>query len=225
MNVLIAGGHGQVARRLIRLLAARGHVARGLIRNPAHAADVEADGGVAVVCDLEREDPAPHVAGADALVFAAGAGPGSGPDRKRTVDQGAAVALIEAGERHAVRRFVMVSSIGAQDPAAGGEAMRPYLEAKAAADARLAASSSLEWTIVRPGSLTDEPGTGLVDVSTALGRRAPVPRDDVALVLAETLGAPETIGRTFELFTGQTPVRDALRGLGNHKPTTDVKKA
>jgi uncharacterized protein YbjT (DUF2867 family) len=213
MDVLIAGGHGQIARRLIRLLARDGHTARGLIRNPEHAADVEVDGGDAVLCDLERDDVAPHVAGADAIVFAAGAGPGSGAERKRTVDLGAAVKCVEAAEALGVARFVIVSSIGAHAPDAGPEAMRPYLHAKADADARVAASS-LDWTIVRPGSLQDDPGTGLVDVSTELGRRGPVPRDDVALVLAETLQAPGTIGLTFEVFSGDTQAREAVRSLG-----------
>jgi uncharacterized protein YbjT (DUF2867 family) len=218
MDVLIAGGHGQIARRLIRLLASDGHTARGLIRNPDHAADIEADGGVPVLCDLERDDVTPHVGGADAIVFAAGAGPGSGPERKRTVDLGAAVKCVEAAEALGVARFAIVSSIGAQEPERGPEAMRPYLRAKAEADARVAASS-LDWTIVRPGSLQNEPGAGRVDVSTALGRRGPVPRDDVALVLAETLQAPNTIRLTFEVFAGDTPARDAVRNL---QPTPDV---
>jgi uncharacterized protein YbjT (DUF2867 family) len=213
MDVLIAGGHGQVARRLIRLLARDGHTARGLIRNPDHAAELEADGGVPVLCDLERDDVGQHVGGADAIVFAAGAGPGSGAERKRTVDLGAAVKCVEAAEALGVARFVIVSSIGAEDPEGGSEAMRPYLRAKADADARVAAST-LDWTIVRPGSLQDGPGTGLVDASTALGRRGPVPRDDVALVLAETLRAPNTVGLTFELFAGDTPARAAVRNLG-----------
>lgn len=213
MDVLIAGGHGKIARRLIRLLAREGHTARGLIRNPDHAADIEADGGIPVLCDLERDDVTPHVRGADAIVFAAGAGPGSGPERKQTVDYGAAVKCVDAAEAVGVRRFVIISSIGAHDPEAGPEPMRPYLRAKAAADARVAASS-LDWTIVRPGSLTDDPGTGLVDVSTELGRSGPVPRDDVALVLAETLEAPNTIHLTFEVFQGDVPVREAVRALG-----------
>src|ERR671922_349621 len=212
MDVLIAGGHGKIARRLIRLLARDGHTARGLIRNEDHAADIESDGGVPVLCDLEREDVTPHVRGADAIVFAAGAGPGSGPERKRTVDYGAAVKCVEAAEALGVRRFVIVSSIGAHAPEAGPEAMRPYLRAKAEADAAVA-SSSLDWTIVRPGSLNDDPGTGLVDVSTTLGRRGPVPRDDVALVLCETLHAPGTIGLTFEVFSGETQAREAVNSL------------
>jgi uncharacterized protein YbjT (DUF2867 family) len=212
MDVLIAGGHGQIARRLIRLLARDGHTARGLIRNPDHADDIEADGGVAVLCDLEHEAVEPFVGDADALVFAAGAGPGSGAERKRTVDLGAAVKCVAAAESAGVGRFVIVSSIGAHDPDRGPEAMRPYLRAKAEADAHVAASS-LDWTIVRPGSLNDEPGTGLVEISTTLGGRGPVTRDDVALVLAETLAAPETAGLTFEVFGGATPVREALRAI------------
>jgi uncharacterized protein YbjT (DUF2867 family) len=213
MDVLIAGGHGQVARRLIRRLAGDGHTARGLIRNPEHAADLEADGGVPVLCDLESDDVRPHVGGADAIVFAAGAGPGSGAERKRTVDLGAAVKCVEAAEALGVARFVIVSSIGAQDPDAGSEAMRPYLRAKADADARVA-GSTLDWTIVRPGGLQNGPGSGRVSVSTTLGGSGVVPRDDVALVLAETLQAPNTIGLTFELFAGDVPAQEAVRSLG-----------
>src|SRR5215210_7198727 len=212
MDVLIAGGHGKIGRRLIRLLARDGDTARALIRSEDQVADIEADGGVPVLCDLERDELAPHVGGADAIVFAAGAGPGSGPERKRTVDLGAAVKCVEAAEALGVARFVIVSSIGANDPEAGPEAMRPYLRAKAEADARVAAST-LDWTIVRPGSLHDDPGTGLVDVSTALGRGGPVPRDDVAHVLSETLLARSTTGLTFEVFAGDSPARDAVRNL------------
>src|SRR5918992_4791062 len=214
MDVLIAGGHGKIARHLIRILAGDGHTARGLIRNEDHAADIEADGGVPILCDLERDDVRPHAGGVDAIVFAAGAGPGSGPERKRTVDLGAAVKCVEAAEEFGVARFVIVSSIGAHDPEGGPEAMRPYLRAKADADARVAAST-LDWTIVRPGSLQDGPGTGLVDVSTQLGRSGPVPREDVALVLYETLVQPGTIGLTFEVFSGETQAREAVRRLGS----------
>lgn len=212
MDVVVVGGHGRVARRLLALLAERGDTARGVIRDPDQASDLEEVGAEAIVCDIENEELTGAVAGADAVVFAAGAGAGSGPERKRTVDYGGAVKLIEAAKANGVGRYVMVSSIGAHDPAAGPEAMRPYLEAKAEADAALA-DSGLDFAIVRPGMLTDEPGTGLVDVSTELGRRGPVPRDDVAAVLAEALVAEEASGRTFELFAGQTPVPDAIRAL------------
>lgn len=214
MDVVVVGGHGKVGLRLLRLLAARGDRARGLIRNPDQAADLEAVGAEPVVCDLEDEgaDVAAAVAGAEAIVFSAGAGPGSGPERKETVDQGGALRSIEAAKANGIERFVIVSSIGAHDPASGGGSMRPYLEAKAGADEALAAAG-LEHTIVRPGMLTDDPGTGRVEVTTEPGRREPIPRDDVAATLLATLDEPITIGKTFEVFAGETEIAEALRGL------------
>jgi uncharacterized protein YbjT (DUF2867 family) len=212
MDVVIAGGHGQIALRLARLLTTRGERVRSLIRNPDHAADVEAAGAEPVVFDLEGAgDLAPVIAGADAVVFAAGAGPGSGAGRKRTVDLGAAVRLIDAAREAGVRRYVMVSSIGADDPSAGAEAMRTYLEAKAEADAALAASG-LDFTIVRPGRLTNDPGTARVAVGEDLGR-ADITRDDVAAVLVGVLDEPRTVGRTFVAVQGDAPIVDALRQL------------
>src|SRR5215213_3687243 len=178
MDVVVAGGHGQVGLRLLRLLADSGHRARGLIRNPDHAAELSATGAEPVVCDMEAlDDLSSCCTGADAVVFAAGAGPGSGPERKRTVDYGAAVKLMEAG----VRRYVIVSAISAGRPEEWSEPMRPYYEAKAEADRRLE-ESGLDYTIVRPGGLTDDRGTGLVTVGNDLERGA-IPRDDVAGVL------------------------------------------
>jgi uncharacterized protein YbjT (DUF2867 family) len=212
MDVLVAGGHGQIALRLLRLLAERGDHARGLIRNPDHAPDLERAGAVPVLCDLERDDVLPHVGAAEAIVFAAGAGPGSGAERKRTVDLGGAVKLVEAAKELGVLRYVIVSSMGADDPEGAPEAMRPYQRAKAEADAAVR-DSGLDWTIVRPGHLTDEPGNGRVDAQPRLGRTGDVPRDDVAAVLAEVLRAPNTVGVTFELLAGDVPVADAVRAL------------
>jgi uncharacterized protein YbjT (DUF2867 family) len=210
MDILVAGGHGQIARILLTLLADAGHTARGLIRNPAHADDLRAAGAVPVLGDLENDASLqPYVKGADAVVFAAGAGPGSGPARKRTVDLGGAVKLADAAVAEGIRRYVLVSSIGAHDPSSAGDSMRPYLEAKAEADAYVR-ERGLDWTIVRPGSLTDEPGTGLVTVHRDPGHRGPVPRADVAAVLAACLSTPATIGVTFELFAGDTPISTAL---------------
>jgi uncharacterized protein YbjT (DUF2867 family) len=211
-DVVIAGGHGQIALLLERRLADAGHRARGLVRNPDHAADLEAAGAEPVVADLEAlDDLAPYVEGADAVVFAAGAGPGSGAARKRTVDLGGAVKLVEAARAAGVRRYLMVSAMGAADPAASSEAMRPYLEAKAEADAAVAASG-LDFTIVRPGLLTDEPGTGAVSVGERLARGS-IPRDDVAAVLVAALDEPRTVGRSFDLVSGEAPIAQALRSL------------
>ena len=212
MDVVIAGGHGQIALRLARILSGRGDRVRSVIRNPDHAADVADTGAEPVVFDLEGDgDLAAEVRGADAVVFAAGAGPGSGAARKQTVDYGAAVKLIDAAKASGVGRYVIVSSIGADDPAGGSGSMRPYLEAKAAADAAVA-ESGLDWTIVRPGVLTNDPGTGRVAAGPGL-ERAEITRDDVAAVLAGVLDEPRTIGKTFVLVEGDTDIATALARL------------
>jgi uncharacterized protein YbjT (DUF2867 family) len=208
MDVVVAGGHGKIGLRLLRLLAAGGHRARGLIRDPAHVTDLTDAGAEPVLCDMEDlPDLSGCCAGADAVVFAAGAGPGSGPERKQTVDLGAAVKLMQAG----VRRYVMVSAISAGRPDEWPDEMRPYYEAKAEADRRLT-ESGLDHTIVRPGALTDDPGTGLVTVGTGLERGA-IPRDDVAAVLLAVLETPSSVGKVFELVSGDTPIGEAVRGL------------
>jgi uncharacterized protein YbjT (DUF2867 family) len=215
MDVAIAGGHGKIALRLLRLLAQRGDRARGLIRNPDHAADLEAVGATPVGADLENLDPdaiGRAIAGADAVVFAAGAGPGSGPARKRTVDYGAAVKLIDACRLAKVSRYLMISAMGVQDPGARGAEMQPYYEAKLEADQALAASG-LDHTIVRPGGLTDEPGTGLVEIAPRLDHGGVIPREDVAATLLACLDDPGTIGAEFDLIAGQTPIAEALAAM------------
>jgi uncharacterized protein YbjT (DUF2867 family) len=211
-TIVIAGGHGKIALRLARLLSARGDTVRSLIRNPGHGAGVHAAGAEPVLADMEAlDDLAEFVEGADAVVFAAGAGPGSGPERKRTVDLGGAVKLLDAARATGARRYLMVSSIGAGDPRSGSGPMGPYLEAKAEADAALSASD-LDWTIVRPGGLTDDPGTGMVQVGT-LESGGSVTRDDVAAVLVACLDEPRTVRKTFALLQGDTPIAEALAAL------------
>jgi uncharacterized protein YbjT (DUF2867 family) len=213
MEVAIAGGHGKVALLLGSILVERGDAVWGLIRDPAQEEDLHAVGVEPVVCDLEADhDLHAAVRGADAVVFAAGSGPGSGAERKRTMDLGGALKLIDAARAEGVSRYVMVSAMGAADPpAAGGEAFGEYLRAKAEADRALAASG-LEFTIVRPGRLSDEPGTGLVRVGSLLDR-GEVPRADVAAVLAAALVSPNAVGKTFDLVSGETPVEQALGAL------------
>jgi uncharacterized protein YbjT (DUF2867 family) len=213
MDVVIAGGHGKIALHLEKLLADSGHRVSALIRKRDQDSDVREAGAEPVLCDIEQETDLSHyVSGADAVVFAAGAGPGSGPERKKTVDRDGALKLVDAARRTGVRRYVIVSSIGADDPAGGGEQMRPYLEAKAEAD-RGVAESGLDWTIVRPGALTDDPGTGRVTVTTDMSARGDVPREDVARVLAAVLGDPGSIGKAFVVIGGDTPVDEAVAAL------------
>ncbi len=212
-SIVIAGGHGKIALRLAKLLSGSGHEVRALIRNPAHGDDVREAGGLPVEADLEvNEDYRAWVRGADAVVFAAGAGPGSGAERKRTVDLGAAVKLRDAAVAEGVRRYLMVSSMGAGDPASASAEMRPYQQAKHDADEALIASE-LAWTIVRPGRLTDDDGAGTVAVAESLGRYGEVTRDDVAAVLAACLQEPATERRVFEVLAGDTPIAQALAQL------------
>jgi uncharacterized protein YbjT (DUF2867 family) len=214
MRVAIAGGHGQIALRLVKVLAERGSEAVALIRNPAHESDVIEVGGRAVVLDLEQasaDDVAAAITGSDAVVFAAGAGPGSGPERKETMDYGGAVSLIAAAQRVGVGRYVIVSSMGADPNASGGDTFSVYLRAKGRADDALRASG-LDWTVVRPGGLTNDPGTGRVAMGASLPR-GEVPRDDVAAVLAAVLNSPNTIGRTVDLIAGDTPVAEAVAAV------------
>ena len=213
MRIVIAGGHGQIGLRLARVLAAGGHEVVGLIRNPDHAAEVAGTGAEPVVCDLELATLA-EVAGAvghaDAVVFSAGAGAGSGADRKLTLDRDGAITLLEAVDGTPAR-YVMVSAVGAEAPPSGDGVFEVYLRAKAEADAAVMASDR-EWVIVRPGRLTNDPGTGTV----ALRRdpfRGEVTRDDVAAVLAAVIAEPRAAGLVLYLNGGSDPVDRALAAV------------
>ena len=202
--------------RLERLLAERGDAPVGLIRNPEHAAELIAVGAEPVVADLEHVSVASlaaQLAGADSVVFAAGAGPSSGDARKQTVDLGASVLLADAAQAAGVRRFVQVSSMGAdrEDFAGLSDSFAIYLRAKGAAEADLR-ERDLDWTILRPGALTDESGTGRVRLAPATGR-ASIPREDVAAVLLALLDAPATAGMTLELIAGDQLVGDAVAAV------------
>lgn len=214
MRIVIAGGHGKIALRLQHLLSLSGHEAIGLIRNPDHADALRDVGAQPVVCDLEKSsvsEVAAALDGADAVVFAAGAGPGSGAERKTTVDKDAAVLLADAAEEAKVRRYVMVSAMNVDDepPSDTEPVFAAYLRAKGAADADLRSRKDLDWTILRPGRLTDDPGTGRVDLATKV-ERGDVSRDDVAIVLCHLLTTPATAGLTLELVNGDVEVTDAI---------------
>lgn len=216
MRIVIAGGHGKIALHLERLLARRGDCVAGIIRKPAQAAALEAAGAEPVVVDLERastEEVAEHVRGADAVVFAAGAGPGSGAARKNTVDCDAAILLADAAEAAGVERYLMISAMAADPQATADDPVfQAYLRAKGVADEAVSARASLNPTIVRPGLLTNDAGTGGVTIADSTGR-GPIPREDVAAVLVAVLDEPRTGGKTFELISGETPITEAVSAL------------
>jgi uncharacterized protein YbjT (DUF2867 family) len=214
MRVAIAGGHGQIALRLAKVLSERGDEVVAMIRNPDHADDVRQAGAEPAVVDLEHaseEEVAQAIAGCDAAVFSAGAGPGSGPERKETMDYGGAVKVIAAAKQAGISRYVIVSSVGANPDVPGNDTFSVYLRAKGRADEAVR-SSGLDATVVRPGGLTNDPGTGRVSLGESLPRGR-VPRDDVAAVIVAVLDSPNTIGKTLELVGGDTPVAEAVAAI------------
>lgn len=215
MRIAIAGGHGKIALRLTRLLKARGDEVISLIRNPGHADDVREAGGQPVVCDLENatvDEVTDAIRGAGAVVFAAGAGPGSGAERKLTMDRDGAIKLLAAAVAAGAPRYLIVSSVGAENPPDDDDGFSVYLRAKAQADAAVRASDR-DWTIVRPGPLTDDPGTGRVRISTDRFR-GEIPRDDVAAVLEALLSDPPVaVGKILYLKSGEHPIDRALAAV------------
>jgi nucleoside-diphosphate-sugar epimerase len=214
VRVVIAGGHGKIALRLSRLLNGRRDAVVSIIRKVEQTDDVRAAGAEPIVCDLETigaDELAATVGSLDAVVFAAGAGPGSGSARKETMDYGGAVKLIEAANTNGIRRYVMISSVGANASAAGDDTFSVYLRAKGRADEELI-KSGLDYTVVRPTGLTDEPGDGRVRIGEHVARGS-VPRDDVAAVIAASLHEPVTVNKVFEVTDGDQPIDEALRRL------------
>ncbi|PTL73742.1 NAD-dependent dehydratase [Rathayibacter caricis DSM 15933] len=212
-RVAVIGAHGKVGQQILHLLYDAGHESVGVIRNPEHAEDIVRLGGDPLVHDLENssaEEFAALLEGVDALVFTAGAGPDSGIERKRTVDLGASVLSQEAAAAAGIRRFVQISAIGVDEPLAEDteKVWRAYVEAKRDADTALR-NTDLDWTILRPGGLTTDEGTGRVELGETV-ERGSIPREDVAAVVVAVLEQPASIGRTWELVSGDVPVEDAV---------------
>lgn len=217
-RIVIAGGHGKIARHLTKSLTAQGDRAVAVIRNPDHEHAVAALGAEPVVIDLETatvDEVARILVGADAVVFAAGAGPGSGAARKDTVDRGASVLLADAAEKAGVRRFVQISSIGAGEPVPEGteEVFAAYLVAKTKAEKDLEARTDLDWTILRPGGLLDDDPTGHVTLAEPPVARGTVSRADVAAVITALLSDPGTAKKILVLTSGTTPIEEAVAAL------------
>ena len=212
-QIAIVGGNGKIARHLILQLVADGHKPVALVRNPAYKHDLEQLGAHVRMLDIEQ-DGVDHFAAAfaecDAMVFSAGGGPDGNIDRKRTVDLGGSLKSIEAARQAGIDRFVQISAINVDRPVPDDAqpVWRAYVEAKRDADIALR-DSGLDWTILRPGRLTDDDGTGLVDLGDDVGH-GEIPRADVAAVVVAVLDDPTSIGRQWNLIGGQTPVDEAV---------------
>jgi nucleoside-diphosphate-sugar epimerase len=218
-RIVIAGGHGQIAQHLTQVLTAHGDRAVSLIRNSDHVDAVTALGALPQVIDLESasvEEVAAVLAGADAVVFAAGAGPNSGPERKDTVDRAGAVLLADAAEKVDVRRYVLISSFGAGEPVAEDldAGWKAYIKAKTAAEEDVSDRSGLDWTILRPGKLTDDDPTDSVSLTEPPLDSGEVTRADVAAVIARLLETDAAVGKTLMLTSGPTSIVDAVDALG-----------
>ena len=214
-RVAIVGGHGKIARLLIPLLVDAGHQPVALVRNPDYSAELEALGAEVGILDIEQEGAdafAEAFTGADAVVFAAGGGPDGNIGRKRTVDLGGSLKSIKGAQAAGVTRFLQISAIAVDQPVGddASNVWKAYVEAKRDADIALR-ESDLDWTIIRPGGLTDDAPTGLVTLAETVDR-AQIPRADVAAVIVAALDEPATINRQWELVSGQTPIDDAIAG-------------
>ncbi len=212
-RIAVVGAHGKVGQLVLRLAVERADEAIGIIRNPEHIEELEQLGAEAQIVDIESataEELAQAFVGADAVVFSAGAGGGSGPERKRTVDYGGSVLTAEAARLAGVRRVVQVSAIGVDEPLEddAAEDWVAYVEAKREADEQLRAAD-LDWTIIRPGGLLDEPATGRVALAERV-ERGSVPRADVAAVVLAAVLDDRTIGKQWELVSGEHSIDEAI---------------
>ncbi|MFP1678407.1 SDR family oxidoreductase [Alloalcanivorax sp. C16-2] len=212
MRVLIAGANGKIGRRLVKLLGDSDHVCRAMVRDPSQEWELRQLGAdEVVVADLEGDCRAALIT-CDAVVFTAGSGAHTGPEKTVDVDQNGAINLIDLAQEMGVPRFVIVSSMRADDPDSGPESMRHYFVAKQKADNHLRASH-LNYTIVRPGRLTEEEGTGKVRLAERIDAFGEIPRQDVAAVIRAVLDHPGSSKREFDLISGDTAIDQAVASL------------
>ena len=217
-RIAIIGGHGKIALKLAKILTGQGHQVSSLIRNPDQSDDITQTGATPVIADVENlstDEIAEAIKGHDAVVFSAGAGGGS-PERTYAVDRDAAIRSIDAAQQAGITRYVQVSYFGAGPDHGVPEdnSFHAYAEAKAAADTYLK-DTTLEWTIVGPSKLTDEPGTGRIAVGGSRTEGSEVSRHNVAQVIAEVLHTPGTARQVIEFDDGDTPIADAVRATAS----------
>lgn len=212
MHVFIAGANGQIGQHLLREMADSNHEARALIRHPDQGPELQQLGATETVLGDLEQDCSEALRGCDAVIFTAGSGPHTGPDKTIDVDQDGAIRLVDTARAMGIKRFIIVSSMGAGEPEKGPEKLRHYLQAKHNADEHLK-NSGLNYTIVRPGQLTDDDGTGKVVVRARLEDFGKIPRQDVARVLLAVLDSDNTDNRVFEVVSGDAPVSEVLAKL------------
>jgi len=212
MHVFIAGANGQIGQYLLQEMAESDHEARALIRDPEQGPKLQQLGATeTVVGDLEK-DCSEAMRGCDAVIFTAGSGPHTGPDKTIDVDQDGAIRLMDTAKSMGIKRFIMVSAMRAEEPDKGPEKLRHYLWAKRKADDHLR-NCGLDYTIVRPGRLTNEDGTGKVEVRDRLMEFGEIPRQDVARVLLAVLDSDNTSHCVFDVVSGDVPITEALAKL------------
>lgn len=210
MKITVVGAHGSIAQLLHPKLIDKGYNVRGIIRKEEQSETMKEMGVEPVVIDIEEEmDISEAVGDADAVVFAAGAGPDSGKERKYTVDRDGAIKLMRACQSNGIKRYIMISVMGLDEPR-GNEVFQVYQKAKKEADEALL-NSGLNYTIIKPGKLTDEEGTGNVSVGAL--ESGEVPREDVASVIAESVEHKHTYFTVFDLLSGDQPIKEALNDL------------
>ncbi|TWT02476.1 SDR family oxidoreductase [Planomicrobium sp. CPCC 101079] len=215
MNVLVIGANGQVGQKIVKALADSQHEATAMVRKEEQVENLKELGASRVVLGNLEEDFSDAYEGVDAVIFAAGSGGSTGADKTLTIDLWGAVKAAKYAEEKGVKRFVQLSSIGSGNPDAGGEEMKPYLVAKRTAD-DLLRNTSLDYTIVRPGSLANEDPVGKIEIAedgfpSMEGRS--ITRADVATLLVDVLGRSNTYHKTFEVLQGDTVIEDALKSL------------
>lgn len=215
MKVFVVGANGQIGKQLVHLLHKSDEfTVRAMVRKEEQKEAFEKDGIEAVLADLEGtvEHIAEAAKGCDAIVFSAGSGGHTGADKTLLVDLDGAVKTIEAAEQLGIDRFVMVSAFQANNRENWNKKIRHYYVAKHYAD-RILMDSNLNYTIVRPGGLLNEPGTGKVSIGENMQERATIPREDVARVLFEVLGANNTFRKSFDLVSGDVEIKKAIQNI------------
>ncbi|MFD1139143.1 SDR family oxidoreductase [Paenibacillus urinalis] len=214
MNVLVIGANGQIGRHLVSQLKENpGHIVRAMVRKQEQLEALDKSGVEAVLADLEGtvEELAEAMKGNDAVVFTAGSGGSTGADKTLLIDLDGAVKTMEAAEKAGIPRYIMVSAIYAEDRTKWPDAIKPYYVAKHYADKWLE-NSSLNYTIIRPGGLKNEPGNGKVSLNPETGESS-IPREDVAAVIVAALDADNTYRKAFPLVSGRESINEVIEQI------------